>query len=213
VLHLRLSAGKVGLDDLRPFTGPNLPVAGSLDAQLQVDGPIHALGGSGWVEMDKGSVYGEPVTIASARRAHRQPGHHPDLDCGERRGRQDCGYRQLRPRSHRFQLDASGAGIDVARIESSAPQGLAVTGKLGFTVRARERSTTRDLKLHATLAGLDLSGEPLGALELVAHTANRVVTYDLTTRLEAAELHRARPDGAHRRLPHPGQTRIFALQH
>jgi translocation and assembly module TamB len=188
VLHLRMRAGQVGMDDLRPFTGQNLPVAGALDAQLQIDGPIHALAGSGWAELNKGSVYGEPVDHIRAQgtvanQTIKLTSLTANVDAGKISATGSYGLQ-----SHRLQLDAKGAGIDMARIEFLRRKGLAVTGKLGFTVQG---SGTRDdprLEVQANLPGLVLSGEPLGGLELRAHTANRIVTYDLTSRLEAAEL-------------------------
>jgi len=75
-----------------------------------------------------------------------QPDHQPDLGFDEQRGRQDRGHRQLEPLIHRFQLDANGAGIDVARIEALRRMGLAVTGQLGFTVKGEERRKIRALK-------------------------------------------------------------------
>jgi translocation and assembly module TamB len=187
VLHLRLSAGKVGLDDLRPFTGPNLPAAGSLDAQLQLDGLLHALGGSGWVEMDKGSVFSEPVDrIRAQGTLANQTINLTSVSVSKEAGKiAAAGSYNLS--SHFFRLDASGAGIEVARIEALRRMGLAVTGKLGFTVKGEGTLEDPRLEVHATLPGLTLSGESLGNLELAAHTANRAVTYDLTTRLEAAD--------------------------
>jgi translocation and assembly module TamB len=187
VLHLRLSAGKVGLDDLRPFTGPNLPAAGSLDAQLQLDGPLHALGGSGWVEMDQGSVFSEPVDrIRAQGTLANQTINLTSVSVSKEAGKiAAAGSYNLS--SHRFQLDANGAGIEVARIEALRRIGVAVTGKLGFTVKGEGTLEDPRLAVHATLPGLTLSGESLGSVELVAHTANRAVTYDLTTRLEAAD--------------------------
>jgi translocation and assembly module TamB len=187
VLHLRLSAGKVGLDDLRPFTGPNLPVAGSLDAQLQLDGPLHALGGSGWVEMDKGSVFSEPVDrIRAQGTLANQTINLTSVSVSKEAGKiAATGSYNLS--SHFFRLDASGSGIEVARIEALRRKGMAVTGKLGFTVKGEGTLEDPRLEVHATLPGLTLSGESLGNLELAAHTANRAIAYDLTTRLEAAD--------------------------
>ena len=188
VLHLRLRAGAVGMDDIEPFTGQNLPVAGSLDAQLQLDGPIRALGGSGWVELDKGTVYGEPVArIRAQGNIAGQTIKLTSVTVSEDAGKiAATGSYDLK--SHRFLLDAKGAGIDVARVEWLRNHGLAVAGKLGFSVQGAGTLDDPRLEAHATLAGLVLGGEPLGGLELVAHTANRSVTYDLTTRLDGAEL-------------------------
>ena len=188
VLHLRLSAGKVGLDDLGPFTGPNLPATGSLDAQLQLDGPLHALGGSGWIEMDKGSVFSEPVDrIRAQGTLANQTINLTSVSVSKEAGKiAASGSYNLS--SHRFQLDASGSEIEVARIEALRRMGLAVTGKLGFTVKGEGTPEDPHLEAHATLPGLTLSGESLGSLELTAHTANRAITYDLTSRLEAADI-------------------------
>jgi translocation and assembly module TamB len=188
VLHLRLRAGQVGVDDLQPFIGKTFPVAGSLEAQLQLDGPLQALGGSGWVELDKGSVFGEPVARLRAQgNIANQMIDLTSLTVSEEAGKiAATGSYDLQ--SHRFQLDAKGAGIDLARIEWLSQKGLAATGKLGFTVQGSGTLDDPRLEAHATLPGVALSGEPLGGLELEAHTANHAVTYDLTTRLEAAEL-------------------------
>ena len=186
-LRLRLRAGKVGMDDLRPFTGRDLPVTGTLDAQLQVDGPIHALSGSGWVELDKGSVYGEPVARVRAQGTiANQAIQLTSLTASADAGKMAATGSYDLP-LHRFRLDAKGAGIDVASIEKLHSKGLAASGKLDFTVHGSGTLEDPRLEAHATLAGLAISGEPLGRFELSAHTANRAVTYDLSTRLEAAE--------------------------
>jgi translocation and assembly module TamB len=188
VLHLHLSAGQVNLDDLRPVIGENLPVAGSLAAQFQADGPIRALAGSGWVELDKVSVFGEPITrIRAQGNIANQTIKLTSVTMSEDAGKiAATGSYDLS--SRRFQMDAKGEGINVARIESLRRNGLAMTGKLGFTMQGAGTLDDPRLEAHANLEGLALSGESLGSVEFTARTANRVVTYDLTSRLEAAEL-------------------------
>jgi translocation and assembly module TamB len=188
ILHLRLRAAKVGLGDLAPFTGPNLPLTGALDAQLQVDGPVRALGGSGWVELDGGAVYGEPVTRIRAQGTMTDSlvklasvAMSAPAGALSAAGSYDL-------KSRRFQVDAKAAGIDVAKIEALRHQGLDVTGKLGFTVLGSGTLDDPRLEVHATLSPLVLAEEPLGALEFAAHTADRTVTYNASTRLEGAEV-------------------------
>jgi translocation and assembly module TamB len=185
---LRLRASKVGLDDLLPLTGQNLPLTGALDAQLQLDGPVHALGGSGWAELDGGSFYGEPVArIRAQGTMANQVVRLTSVTVAEAAGKISAtGSYEIN--SHRFQVDARGTGIDVARIEWLHQQGLSVTGKMGFSVLGSGTLDDPRLDGHATLSTLAVDGEPLGGMELVAHTANRSVTYDVTTQLETAEL-------------------------
>jgi translocation and assembly module TamB len=188
LLHLRLHATKVGVDQVLPFLAPRLPIAGLLDAQIQADGPLHALGGSGWVELDKGSVYGEPVArIRAQGNIADQAIKLTSVTVSEEAGKISAsGSFDLR--SHRFQLDAKGAAIDMARVAWLRSHGLTVTGKLAFSVAGAGTLDDPRLEAHASLAGLALGGDPVGGVEMVAHTANRSVTYDVTTRLETAQL-------------------------
>jgi translocation and assembly module TamB len=187
-LYLHLRAGKVGLDDLLPLTGQNLELSGSLDAQLQMAGPIHALGGSGWAELDGASIYGEPVTRLRAQGT--MAGEVLKLASVTANGPAGSvvasGSYDIKAR--RFEVDAKGAGIDVSKIEAVQRQGLAATGKLGFAVLGSGTLDDPRLEAHATLSTLALGGESFGALALVAHTANHSVLYDATTRLEGAEV-------------------------
>jgi len=187
-LHAHVRAGKVGLDDLFPLTGQSLPITGILDTQLQIDGPIHALGGSGWAELNGATVYGEPISHLRAQgtmanqllnlasvTASAPPGN---LSAS---GSYDL-------KSRHFQVDAKGSAIDVAKIETLHRQDPGALGKLGFTVTGSGTLDDPRLEAHATLSGLTLGGEPLGALVFVAHTANRSATYNATTKLEGAEV-------------------------
>jgi translocation and assembly module TamB len=188
MLHLRLHANKVDMNNLQPFINRSLPVTGAVDAQLQVDGPLHALSGSGWAEMDNAHVYGEPVEHMRAQGSiANRTVKLSSLTVNEAGGRiAATGSYDLT--SRRFQLNATGTGIDMARIECLRRKSLAVAGKLGFSVEGAGTPSDPRLEAHATLSSLVLGGEPMGKLDLKAHTANHAVTYDLTTRLETAEL-------------------------
>jgi translocation and assembly module TamB len=187
-LHLHLRAAKVGLDDLLPLTGQNLPLTGSLDAQLQVDGPIHALDGSGWVELDGGSVYGEPVARiraqgAMANQVVRLASVTLNGDAGTIAA---TGSYDLN--SRRFQVDAHGSGIELAKIAALRRKDLSVTGKMNFSLTGAGTPDDPHLNARAALTSLALGAQSLGSLDIVAHTANRALTYNATSRLAGAEV-------------------------
>jgi translocation and assembly module TamB len=188
LLHAHLLASKVEIGDLQPIIGRSLPVSGALDSQIQIDGPVRALGGTGWVELNGGKLWGEPVTRIRAQGTMTgDVVKLASVSVNEAAGRISAsGSYDLR--SRRFQVDAKGAGIDVARIDWVRRQNLEASGKLGFSVLGSGTLDDPRLEGHATLSALALGGEPLGGLELTARTANRAVAYNLTTRLDAAEL-------------------------
>ena len=187
-LHLNLRAAKIEVDDLQPFIGQKLPVAGALDAQIQVNGPIHTPGGAGWVELSNGSIYGEPLAKVRAQGTLSNQLLNLTSVTANAAGGSFSGTGSYDLKSRRFQIDARGASIDVAKIESVNRQDLAITGKLGFSVFGSGSFDDPHLDAHATLNDLALGGEPLGVLKLVAHSANRSITYDATTGIVGAEL-------------------------
>jgi translocation and assembly module TamB len=188
LLHLRLRAAKVGIDDLQPFIGQNLPLTGDLNAQIEADGSLRALGGSGWVELDSGAVYGEPVSrIRAQGNLVNQTINLTSVTADGDVGRISAAG-SIDLQTHRFEIESKGSGIDLSRCKWLRQKGLTAIGKMALSVIGSGTLDDPRLEVHATLAELTLGGEPLGSLELTARTANRTITYDMTTRLEAAQL-------------------------
>jgi len=188
LLRVRVHASKVGVGDLLPLTGLDLPVSGTLDAQFDTDGPLHDLGGTGWVELDDGVVYGEAVSRVRAQGSLlNRVLKLTSLTATEKAGTvSGSGTYDLRLK--RFQADAHGDGIDVAKLDRLHSLGESVTGKLGFTMAASGTVDDPTIEGHATVAGLAVGGQALGALQLTAHTVNRALMYDFTTRLDSAQV-------------------------
>jgi translocation and assembly module TamB len=188
ILHMRLHAAKVGLEEILPLLGQDLPVTGSLNAQIEADGPIHSLGASGWVELDGGNVLGEPVSrIRAQGTMANQAVQLTSLTVSEQAGNVSAtGSYSLK--TGQFEIDTRGSGIDVARIESIKQQGLDVTGRLGFAFAGSGTLDNPRIDGHAALTDLTVEGEALGAVDLTAYTANRAVVYNATTHLGTAEL-------------------------
>jgi translocation and assembly module TamB len=188
LLHLHLRAAQAGLDQILPFTGQNLPLTGTLDAQLVADGPLRSLNGSGWMELNKATVYGEPVARIHAQgsfagRAIKIASLAVTSEVGKIAA---SGSYDLT--SQRFQVEAGSPALEIARIGLLQSPGLSSAGKLGFTLSGSGTVDDPHLEARATLTALALGGESLGTLTLTAHTADRAVFYDLATRLDTAEL-------------------------
>ena len=188
LLHLRLHAANVSLAEMLPLAGQDMPLTGELNAQFAADGPLHALDGSGWVELDRGSAYGEPLTRMRAQgKIAGQVVQLSSITVNDSAGNVSAsGSYDLR--SRQFHIDAQGTDIDVARIERLRQAGLALTGKLNFSLTGSGTPADPHLESHAALAELALSGEPVGAVEITAHAANHALTYNVTTRFESAVL-------------------------
>ena len=188
VIHANLHATGVSSADFTPFVGRELPVQGLVSAQLTLDGPIQTMNGNGWVQVENGSIYGEPLTIARAQgrivdQVVQVDSLTLNLDAGTVTA---AGNYDMHAR--RFQMNARGSGIDVAKIQRLQNSSLHTAGRMEFSASGSGTIDDPRVEGHANLTGLTVNGDRFGAMDIAARTANRNITYDITSQFEAAQL-------------------------
>lgn len=188
LLHVRVHATHVAVDQLLPFTGRDLPLKGVFDTQFELTGPVRDLSGSGSAELSGGSAFGQPIDRVRAQatlsgQTLRLSSIAVNLASGE-----IAGSGQLNLTSRQFLLDSRGSAIDLARIAILTQHGVDAAGALGFNVTGSGSLDDPRLDAHAQFANLAVDGEPLGPLTVTARAAARSVHYQAATHLEGAAL-------------------------
>jgi translocation and assembly module TamB len=187
-LRMHVHGSKVGVEQLLPLTGRPLPLKGAFDTQLELNGQIRALSGSGWVELDNGTLYGQPIArIRAQGTLANQLVKLSSVTVNAAGGTLEA-KGQFNFESQQFELDSHANDIDMARIDSLGQRGLNATGKLSLTAGGTGTVAEPHLDMRGTFAGLAVNGEDLGPLAVTAHLAGRVATYDASTRVESAGL-------------------------
>jgi translocation and assembly module TamB len=187
-LRLHLRAANVTADQLVPLTGRGLPVTGPMSIRLSLSGPIHSPAGSGSVELDGGAVEGQPVERVRAQATLANRTVTLSSLTASVAGGSISARGSFNLDSKQFQLDSRGSGIDAAQLEWLRERKWETAGKAEFTVNGSGSTDDPRVEAHATFSGLELNGEPLGPLEVTAHSGNHSVTYSATTRVETAGL-------------------------
>lgn len=188
LLHGNVHATGVNTGDIASLAGEDLPVSGTASAQISLDGPFSTLNGNGWLQVDHGALYGEPFARARAEgKIVNQVVQVASLDLTGAAGT-ITGTGNYDLRSRHFQVNARGANIDVAKIQRVHDHAGQIAGGLTFTVSGSGTVDDPRLEAHASLANLSVGSDRVGTVELVAHTANQAVTWDLTSKLETTEL-------------------------
>jgi translocation and assembly module TamB len=140
------------------------------------------------LEVDGATIYGEPVARFRAQGTMANQVFKLDsisvTDAAG--GLAASGSFDMKSRS--FQLNSHASGIDIAKIDWQRRMNLEATGKLAFTLSGSGTLDDPRLEAHATFSDLALGGQPVGDLAFAAHTANRSVLYDATTRFEGTEV-------------------------
>ena len=149
------------MSDLLPLTGRNLPITGTLDGEFEAEGTVQAPNGSGWVELDEANLYGEPMK--SIRVKGTVTGAQVKLDSVAVRHASGnlTASGSFNLDSHRFEINAQGASLDLSRIAWQQKQGISATGKLNVAIHGFGTLEDPQLQLHANVANFALDGESL----------------------------------------------------
>jgi translocation and assembly module TamB len=188
ILHLQAHATKLSAGEVLELANSDLPVTGMLSAQITADGPLNALNGSGWAQLNDAVLYGQPVTEMRAQGTLSGPLvklASINLRCPAGDVTGTGGYDLHR---QRFQLDVDASGIDVERIERVRSLGTAVAGKLSLHLAASGTSEEPNIVASAGVAGFTVAGEPMGNLHATAHTTKRTLAFEMGTAVDAAKL-------------------------
>jgi translocation and assembly module TamB len=191
VLHLHAEASSVDFADLQPFIaegGATIPVQGRLNAQIQADGPLRTAAGSGWVEFENATVFGEPISHVHLRGALQNRVLKLTSSTVEEAGGVVTATGTYDFADRQFHLDAHAERIEVSRIGWLRQRNLDVTGKLGLSMSGSGTPDDPHLEGQASIGELTLAGQQFGSLDFDAQLANHRVDYKLSTHLEGAEL-------------------------
>ncbi len=188
VMHLHAQASNVNAEDLQPFLGRGPAVTGTLSAQFDADGTVRALGGSGWMELENGTVYGEPVTHLRAQGALANQVWKISAVTVSAPGGSVNGSGSYDARSGRFALDATIPGFDIARVAWFERNDVEIAGTLNGSFSGSGTLDDPRLECHTEITSLALAGEKLGDAFLDVHTAGNSLGYTLSTRFAGAAL-------------------------
>jgi translocation and assembly module TamB len=187
LLHAHVRATKVAVGDLLPFTGLNLPLTGTLDAQFKADGPLHSPGGSGWAELSDAILDGESISRIHAQGTLDNRVLHLSAITAQSPAGTVNASGSYDFASGRFQAAAEGSGLNLSAVKHLHPFTETVQGRLTFAATALGTRDDPHIEGHADVTGLMLQGKPLGSAQLTAHTAGGALVYDLASHTETAE--------------------------
>ena len=188
LLHANVHAEKVSAEEITTLLGKTFPLTGTMSARLFVDGPYSSLNGNGWIQLENGSLYDEPLT--RARVDGNIAGQVIQLSSASLTNAAGTvnasGTYDLSTK--RFTVNAHTASLDIAKVDHIRQHTTSLEGNLVFTLTGSGAIDDPRLESHAKLSDLSVSGEKFGAIEIAARSANHSATYDLTSQLEGAEL-------------------------
>jgi translocation and assembly module TamB len=188
-LSLRVNGEQMAIPEVLQMAGVDYPVTGTLNAKVNIEGPLDGLSGSANLDVSKATIYGEPIDhVQAAATATTGQVKITTLTAQQSpSGGRLTGNGSYDLKRHTFQISAQGSAVDLASLNSLANTGIAITGKAGFTVTGDGTVEDPHLQSRATFSNLTIAGEPASDLMVAAAVANHEVTYDLDSRQQAGD--------------------------
>ena len=179
-LQLDLDASQMDVQDLMKLSGQQVPVTGTLAANIKVHGTELSPIGQGKLSVTHMTAYDQPVTSATLTFAGTGDEVHGDLDvqlpAGEVQSKVTVRPRQ---KSYNAQLTASGIGLD--QLQALKAQNIDARGVV--SIQAKGAGTFENPQLDATLQipQIEVQNQKIADVNLKMNVDDHLATADLTS--------------------------------
>ncbi len=179
-LQVDLNASQLDVQDLVKLSGQQVPVMGTLAANIQVHGTELSPIGQGNVSLTHVTAYDQPITSAKVNFQGTGDEVHGDLGvqlpAGDVQGKVS-----VRPRQKSYNAQLVASGIRLEQLQALQAQNIAAKGVV--SIHAKGAGTFDNPQLDATLQipQIDLQNQKIADVNLQMNVANHLATANLTS--------------------------------
>jgi translocation and assembly module TamB len=179
-LQVDLDASQLDVQDLVKLSGQQVPVTGTLNANLKVHGTELSPVGQGNISVTHITAYEQPVTSATLTFAGTGDEVHGDLGVELPAGNVQSKV-SLRPREKSYNVQLTAEGIRLEQLQALKAQKIDARGVV--SVSAHGAGTFDNPQLDATLQipQIDIQNQKIAQVDLQMNVANHLATANLTS--------------------------------
>jgi translocation and assembly module TamB len=177
---IELDAAQMNLADLTKLTGQQIPVTGTLNANVSLHGTELSPAGSGRISLTNASAYEQPVDSVQAKFAGANDEVHGDLSVHLRAGSLQ-GTVSVRPRQRTYNGQFSASGIRLDQLQALKEKGVDASGVVDL--KADGQGTFENPQMSATLniPSLALKDQTITGLNLQMNVSDHAANATLTS--------------------------------
>jgi len=176
--QLELHAAQIDLGDLEKIAGRQLPITGTLAANVNAHGTVLDPMGAGIVNLTHASAYGEPIPSANLAFTGVENQVHARLQVHVASGMVQ-GAVSLRPGQKSYVAQLTASGIHLDQLTALQTHNIDLQGQL--SAHANGQGTFANPQLDATLQipQLEIQQQKIHAIALNIHVADHIATANL----------------------------------
>ena len=179
-LQVDLDASQLDVQDLVKLSGQQVPVTGTLTANVKVHGTELSPMGQGNVSVTHITAYDQPVTSATLTFAGTGDEVHGDLGVQLPAGNVQSKV-SIRPRQKSYNAQLTASGIRLDQLQALKAQKIDARGVV--SIKANGAGTFDNPQLDATLQipQIDIQNQKIADVNLQMNVANHLATANLTS--------------------------------
>ena len=179
-LQMDLQASQLDVKDLIELSGQQVPVTGTLTANINVHGTELSPVGQGNVSLTHVTAYDQPVNSATLTFAGTGDEVHGNLGVQLPAGDVKSTV-SIRPRQKSYTAQLTASGIRLDQLQALKAQNIHATGVVG--IQANGAGTFENPQLDATLQipQIDIQNQKIADVNLKMNVANHLATANLTS--------------------------------
>ena len=179
-LQVDLDASQMDVEELVKLSGQNVPVTGTLAANIKVHGTELSPVGQGNISVTHITAYDQPVTSATLRFDGTGEEVHGDLGVQLPAGNVQSKV-SIRPRQKSYNAQLTGSDIRLDQLQALKAQNIAAKGVV--SVQANGAGTFDNPQLDATLQipQIEIQNQKIAQVNLQMNVANHLATANLTS--------------------------------
>jgi translocation and assembly module TamB len=179
-VQVDIQASQLDVQDLVKLSGQQVPVTGTLTANMNVHGTEVSPIGQGSISLTHLTAYAQPVTSATLTFAGTGDEVHGDLGVQLPAGNVQSKV-SIRPRQKSYQAQLTASGIRLDQLQALKAQNINATGVV--SIQANGAGTFENPQLDATLQipQIEIQNQKIAEVNLKMNVANHRATADLTS--------------------------------
>ena len=179
-LQLQLNASQLDMADLARLTGRQIPVAGTLNANLTLHGTELNPNGNGSVSVTHATVYGEPISSVETTFSGSENAVHADLAIHAPAGSVQSKF-IIHPTQKTYSAELSSAGIHLDKIQALSAMSNDVSGVVTLSAKGEGSFDNPQGAAVIQLPSLVVQNQSINDIKLQINVADHHAIANLTS--------------------------------
>jgi translocation and assembly module TamB len=177
---VQLNASQLELSEVAKLAGQQVPVSGTLAANVAVHGSVLNPIGTGNITLAKAAAYGEPITSAKVTFNGTGDQARANLAVAAPAGTINA-VLSFRPRDKTYSAKLASSGIDIAKLHSLKTSNLNPSGVVAIDASGQGSLDNPQLDANIQIPNLSIQQQKISDIRLKASVANHLATAQLTS--------------------------------